>query len=266
MPGAVRAPVESLGVGASSDGVGLFVRGRRLGPWQESWSGSWSPPRSWLPLLGAGVVVSVSVAAVVVLAVFSCLRLAGLGFRVGLRRRRLGPESAFVAFFSADSLAADFDPCSSSVAPDFLLSAFSPSDEDESLFSSLAFVSLFLSLLSSDRSDLLLGPVGLALGPIGLLLGAAGLAAGRLLGPAAVRRALVLSRHRGHQVADRARGRRTRPRRGRQQRRGEEETARQGGEHESPAGRAEEPGAARSVDARHPLAAPKPPGRVPDCR
>ena len=31
-------------------------------------------------------------------------------------------------------------------------------------------------------------------------------------------------------------------------------------------GRAEDPGSARSVDARHPLAAPNPPGRVADCR
>ena len=65
-----------------------------------------------------------------------------------------------MAFFSAESLAADFDPSasSSSVAPDFLFSAFSPSDEDDSFFSSLAFslvalAPLFLSLLSSDRSD-----------------------------------------------------------------------------------------------------------------
>ena len=69
-----------------------------------------------------------------------------------------------MAFFAAESLAADFDPSasSSSVAPDFLRSAFLPSDEDESFFSFSAcllsaFVSLFLSLLSllsSDRSDL----------------------------------------------------------------------------------------------------------------
>ena len=90
------------------------------------------------------------VSAEVLVAVF-----VGAGVLVSVSVRK----SAFVAFFSADSLAADFDPCSSSVARDFLLSVFSPSDEDESLFSSLdcsllAFVSLFLPLLSSDRSDL----------------------------------------------------------------------------------------------------------------
>ena len=103
--------------------------------------------------VGAGVLVSV--AAVVVSAVFFvAFGLPDSAFASASGDVASVRESAFVAFFSADSLAADFDPCSSSVAPDFLLSAFSPSDEDESVFSSSAFVSLFLSLLSSDRSDL----------------------------------------------------------------------------------------------------------------
>ena len=95
---------------------------------------------------------------------------------------------------------------------------------------------------------------------------AAGLLTRRLVRPTAVRRALVLPRHRRHEVADRTRGRRARPRRGCEQRGGEEEAAQEGGEHESSAHRGQEPRPPRHVDGRHPLATHQSPVRVPGCR
>ena len=149
MSGAVRS-AGTLGDGASSDGVGLFVAVVVLAG----------------VLARVLVAVEVLVCADVLVSVGTAVFLVAFGL----------PDSDFAsasgdvvsvresAFFSADSLAADFDlsACSSSVAPDFLRSAFLPSDEDESFFSFSAcllsaFVSLFLSflsLLSSDRSDL----------------------------------------------------------------------------------------------------------------
>ena len=166
MPGAVRFG-ESLGDGASSDGVGLFAAVVVLaGTFPGTLAGVLarvlvSAEALVAVFIGAGVVVSVSVAAVVVLAVFFvAFGLPDSAFASASGDVASVRESAFVAFFSAELTRRGLRPVrSSSVARDFLLSAFSPSDEDESLFSSLAFVSLSLCSCPSDSVALVLGAV-----------------------------------------------------------------------------------------------------------